>query len=61
MVEYTVHKASYQEIKMSFGFRQTEYTFVDSLWVSSEPKLIAFLEEYANMHIRDPIDGEITP
>lgn len=61
MVEYTVHKASYEEIKMRFGFSQTEYTFIDRLWASSEPELMAFLEEYNNMHIRDPIDGEILP
>lgn len=61
MVEYTVNKASYEEIKMSFGFRQTEYTFVESLWISSEKTLKDFLIEYGNKKVRDPIDGEIAP
>lgn len=61
MVEYTVHKASYEEIKMSFGFHETEFTFVDTLWASSEQPLKDFLTEYGNKKIRDPIDGEIAP
>ncbi|KUI71270.1 hypothetical protein VM1G_07414 [Cytospora mali] len=61
MVEYTVHKASYKEVQMQFGFHQTEYTFVESLWTSSAKTVRDFLEEYGNKKVRDPIDGEITP
>ncbi|KAI3399296.1 hypothetical protein diail_7251 [Diaporthe ilicicola] len=61
MVEYTVHKASYQEVQMQFGFHQADYTLVDSLWASTEKTVKDFLIDYGNKKVRDPIDGEVAP
>ena len=61
MVEYVVNKASHEVAKMQFGFHQTDYDLVDTLWPLSEKSVKDFIVEYGNKKVRDPIDGEITP
>jgi len=61
MITVNVYKASYEQIHLGFNFRQTECTFIDSLWAYYEPSIKAFLLETGNNSIRDPIGGEITP
>lgn len=59
MVEYTIKKASYEDIEMQFGFHQTEYTFVDSLWNSTKDEVNKFLEEFGKKSVRNPIPGVV--
>ncbi|XXH04200.1 hypothetical protein Hte_010614 [Hypoxylon texense] len=61
MVQYTVHKASYQEAKMDFSFLQGDFIFVEGMWAYNKPIVVDFLKEEGEKKVREVIGADITP